>query len=204
MRKSLLVLALLAFLALPMASWADTVLTNLCSTASSGSISTTWCYDTNISASGAGTITLNTVYLNGDTNNTGQVKVVALDGAGTITSIAGFTLGNPDCTSNPFNAAPFTSCFGANNGGGGKVDTPFVINVTGVTSDTTLAFHFLSFANNSQCSVKVDATLGSSNGTYLTAPVVDNCSTTQTPEPASLALLGVGLLSLGGLFKRRK
>lgn len=201
MKKSLLVCALFAFLALPMASWADNInFSNQCTTATSGSISATWCYSAAITG-GAGTITLNTVYLNGNTSNTGQVKVVALDEAGTITSIAGFTKDNPDCSS----FSNVTSCFGANNGGGGKVSTPFVINVTGVTSDSTLAFHFLSFANNNSCSVKVDSVIGASSGTFLSAPVIDNCGgTTRTPEPASLALLGAGLLSLGGLFKRRK
>ncbi len=195
MRKGLLVfVALLALAAFPVASWADT---DPCATASSGGVTATVCYTYN----GSNQISIDSVYLNGNTSDTGPIKVFANDTSGSITSsITGdMTLNNPDCSS----FSNVLTCWGANNGFSTLAQ---VFGVSGFSvGSTSLEFHFGAFANQPNCSIKISTILSSTDttATFLSAPSSTDCGTPTTPEPASLGLLASGLAAMAGLAGRR-
>ena len=128
-------------------------------------------------------------YSAGATSQTNTAHPFAMDGWGKYTSVVDVTGSD---TANLVFYLGSSSALSFSTSTGGNGTTYFAAFVTPGTSCTGYIGTGGPNGNNT------------GTGPGIPAGTNSNCSSTRTPEPASLALLGAGLLSLGGLFKRRK
>lgn len=99
------------------------------------------------------------------------------------------------------NLATFQLCAASDNGinNGENVGGSVTLSFTGNATGSSFAWLHLQGVNNTSCSLKI-----SSGGAVVGAAGTDCTPTITTPEPASLFLVGTGLVGIGGLVRRRR
>ena len=156
------------------------------------------------SVSNGGSFFLTSVGLFGGTGVTGTFTGISAGAAGWT-----FSNGSTGSCSDLSDVNGIVFC-DATNGNSGLQTITFTFSYSGTESQLStvdLASHIQGIANgNGTCSAKVttDAQSGASGTSTVAATDCTGGSTTTTPEPASLLLVGSGLAGLGGLVRRKR
>jgi hypothetical protein len=142
----------------------------------------------------------------------GSTGILTAVGIGGYASITGGTVNasggkswsiDPNLTScgGIGNLATFQLCAASDNGinNGENVGGSVTLSFTGNATGSSFAWLHLQGVNNTGCSLKI-----SSAGEVVGGAGTDCTPTITTPEPASLFLVGTGLVGIGGLVRRRR
>ena len=146
-------------------------------------------------ASSTGVLT--DVGLFGYTSITGTVTPSFNGGSGWTGSLA-----SGNCpglgTGNDVGAGTFQACASPTGNNGLTNNTTLTLSFTGNSTANSGADVHIQAVNGSACSIHVNS------NTLAVGSTDVNCSTTTTPEPASMALVATGLVGLGGAAIRRR
>lgn len=204
MRKTLL-LVLLAVIMCSASAFADPFTltcssTSVCNAGPYGTIAVTQLTSTSVQV----TLTLTSGFVFA---NTGAGEALAFNLSGvtgvSITGItAGFGVGPAPTTASPFGAFGYSvSCTTCGPGTSPPTLSGPLTFVVSVSSGTISASSFV--ANAGGFFFASDIGFPAVNGVRVTQNVASNGSTSQVPEPTSMALLGSGLVGLAGAIRRK-
>jgi hypothetical protein len=140
---------------------------------------------------------LTDVGLFGYTSITGPVTTSFNGGSGWTASTATGTCSGLG-TGNDVGAGTFQACASPTGNDGLTNNTTLTLSFTGAVTGSSGADVHIQAVNGTSCSIHV-------NSNTLAVGTTDvNCTTTTTPEPASMALVATGLVGLGGAAIRRR